>query len=442
MHSASGPAGRLTRRRWRHDLPLIALSVAGVTAIALIGLVLLVHLRHAGVDHERRAAERQAQLAAAAIGPRITKGVERGDPRALARLDRAVRGMLLRDPVARVKVWAPDGRILYSDERRLVGDRFPLEADERKILANGGVSSDLSDLSRPENRFERHEDELLEVYARLRPRHASPMLLEVYQRFESLGRSGNQPWTGLLPALVGGLLLLQLANFGFGRWFTRRARRDEQERVALLGRALDASNSERRRIAADLHDGVVQDLTAAALALDAAGNEIENGEAAPETKIVLENATDTMRASIGTLRTLLMDFYPADLASRGLPAALGDLVALARTRGMAVELDVPADLRPPTAAAGLLFRMAQEAMRNAVTHAYAGRVSIHAGEDARGYWLEVRDDGDGFDPGAAAQDGHIGLRAARELMADAGGRLDVRSAPHEGTVVRAELPTH
>jgi two-component system NarL family sensor kinase len=442
MPWSPGSARRLTRRAWRDDLPLIALSVAGVTAVALIGLLLLVDLRHAGVDHERREAERQAQLAATAIEPHIRNGVERGDPRALAHLDRAVRRMLLHDPVARVKVWAPDGRIVYSDEPALVGERFPLEPDEREILAKGGVTSDLSDLSRPENRFERDEDELLEVYTRVRPPHARPMLLEVYQRFESVANSGNEPWTGLLPALIGGLLLLQLANFGFGRWFARRARRDEQERVALLARALDASNSERRRIAADLHDGVVQDLTAASLVVDAARNEIESGAAAPETGIALESATDTVRASIGTLRTLLMDFYPADLASRGLPAALGDLVALARTRGMAAELDVAADLRAPTAAAGLLFRVAQEATPNAVTHARAGRVSIHAGEDARGYWLEVRDDGEGFDAGASAQEGHIGLRAARELMADAGGRLDVRSAPGEGTVVRAELPAH
>jgi two-component system, NarL family, sensor kinase len=443
MRSRPVSAGPLTRRPRRDDVPLIALSVAGVTAVAVIGLLLFLHLRGAGFDHERREAERQTTLAAkAVVAPLITPALARGDPAALARLDRAVRRLLLRDPVARVKLWAADGRIVYSDEPRLIGERFPLEDDEQAALAGGGVTSDLSDLSRPENRFERDEDELLEVYARVSAPHVRPMLLEVYQRFESRATSGHEPWAGLLPALIGGLLLLQLANFGFGRLFARRARRDEAKRVALLTKALDASNRERRRIAADLHDGVVQDLTAASLAVDAAVHEVDDRVAPPGTKSVLEEATETMRASIGTLRTLLMDFYPADLAARGLAAALGDLVALARTRGLEAELDVPPDLRPPISAAGMLFRVAQEAMRNAVTHAHASKVSIHAGEDGRGYWLEVRDDGQGFDAGEPARDGHIGLRAARELMADAGGRLEVRSAADNGSVVRAELPVH
>src|SRR3954451_9611026 len=123
MHSAPGSAGRPARRRRRDDLPLIGLSVAGVTGIALVGVLLLVHLRHAGVDHDRRAAERQAQLAAIALAPRITKGVERGDPRAVPRHRRTVRSIPVRDLVARIKVWAHDGRILYSDERGLIGER-------------------------------------------------------------------------------------------------------------------------------------------------------------------------------------------------------------------------------------------------------------------------------------------------------------------------------
>jgi signal transduction histidine kinase len=91
----------------------------------------------------------------------------------------------------------------------------------------------------------------------------------------------------------------------------------------------------------------------------------------------------------------------------------------------------------------MLFRVAQEAMRNAVTHSGARALTVSAGAGADGdcYWVEVGDDGEGFDPEAPAADGHFGMRAARELMADAGGRLTVRSAPHQGSVVRAELPT-
>ena len=91
-----------------------------------------------------------------------------------------------------------------------------------------------------------------------------------------------------------------------------------------------------------------------------------------------------MRESVGTLRTLLMDFYPADLEARGLHASLCDLAALARTRGAAAEVDAPEAFRAPLDAEALLYRVAQEAVRNAVTHSHASRVLIRAGQERRG----------------------------------------------------------
>jgi signal transduction histidine kinase len=88
----------------------------------------------------------------------------------------------------------------------------------------------------------------------------------------------------------------------------------------------------------------------------------------------------------------------------------------------------------------MLFRVAQEALRNAAAHAQARHVSVSAGENGVCCWLEVADDGHGFDTEARTPSGHIGLRALRDLLADSGGRLTVRSTPGMGTVVRAELP--
>jgi signal transduction histidine kinase len=75
-----------------------------------------------------------------------------------------------------------------------------------------------------------------------------------------------------------------------------------------------------------------------------------------------------------------------------------------------------------------------------VAHSRARRVWVRAGGDEKGYWIEVRDDGEGFDPSEPAPDGHLGLRALRDLLADAGGRLMVHSRPGEGSLVRGELP--
>jgi signal transduction histidine kinase len=167
---------------------------------------------------------------------------------------------------------------------------------------------------------------------------------------------------------------------------------------------------------------------------------LKAGTVSESTISALDDAAETIRQSIDGLRTLLIDFYPPDLARRGLPAALGDLAALAGARGLEVELHVPPEFDPPPAAAGLLFRAAQEGLRNASTHAQAERVAVHAGEDGDRVWLEVSDDGVGVEPDAPIPDGHLGLRAMRDLFADSGGHVSLRSAPGAGSVLHAELP--
>src|SRR3954467_11468698 len=98
MRSVPGTLRRLPARVQRAGVPLLALSLAGVVAVAIIGGLLLLHLRNARIEHAEREAERQATFAAlTVVAPRLTPAVLRGDPRALAELDRAVRAQLLRD---------------------------------------------------------------------------------------------------------------------------------------------------------------------------------------------------------------------------------------------------------------------------------------------------------------------------------------------------------
>jgi signal transduction histidine kinase len=255
---------RALTRPLRRAGPLIALAIAGVTVISAIGVVLLVDLREAGLDHELEEAEDEAQLAANVIvGPRVTPELLRGDHRALAELDRAVRQRMQTGRLRRVKVWTPDGRIAYSDEPRLIGRRFPLERDEKRLLARGGVTSELSRLDKPENRFERGHDRLVEVYTRVKASAGIPVLYESYRDFESIAASSRALWSAILPPLLVGLALLELANLAVAAWLIRYQRRRDQQRAALLQNALDASDRERKRIVGELHDGVVQDLTGA-----------------------------------------------------------------------------------------------------------------------------------------------------------------------------------
>jgi two-component system NarL family sensor kinase len=431
----------LGRRVWRHVMsPGSLLALAGVASVAVIGVVLFVHLRSVGVHEAENEAEQQARLAAhGVVEPVITQELLDGDQAALDRLDRVVRSRVLGDPVVRVKIWTPDGRVVYADDKRLIGERFELDDEDKAVLANGGVDSGLSDLSAPENRFEPRGHDLLEVYVPIRGPGGQPLLYESYRRFSSITASGRRIASAILPALLGGLLLLEIANLLLARWFAERLRRGDRERAALLRRALDASDLERRRLAADLHDGVVQDLTAVSLSVSAASRKLA-GVADAKTVAELSDSAESARQSVGTLRSMLIEVYPPNLAALGLPAALRDLVDQVVARGLDVDLEIDDDLSASPGAEALLFRTVQEGLRNVATHAAAENVSVCVARDGNQAWAEVSDDGCGFDPDEEAVEGHFGLRALSDLLGDAGGRLRVWSAPGEGTVLRAEVP--
>src|SRR4051795_1524833 len=98
----------------------------------------------------------------------LDDGVLTGDPKALARLDDVVQGEVLGESVVRVKLWGRDGTILYSDEPRLIGQHYGLDPEDAELFETGGADAELSDLSEPENRFERQDGKLLEAYTTIR----------------------------------------------------------------------------------------------------------------------------------------------------------------------------------------------------------------------------------------------------------------------------------
>jgi signal transduction histidine kinase len=344
--------------------------------------------------------------------------------------------------VVRVKIWNASGRILYSDEHRLIGSSYPLGDDEQRALMTGGVDAEVSDLSRPENRFERSQHKLLEVYLGITGPNGRKLLFEDYLRYSSVAASGQRLWRSFAPALIITLALLELAQIPLAWSMARRLRRGQAEREALLRRSIDASEVERRRIARDLHDGAVQNLAGVSYSLSAAADAIARGDADSAIRTVRSAAGDT-RQSIRELRTLLVDIYPPNLSRAGLAAALPDLVASLPAGGLEIQLEVQSDLRLPAHAEPLLYRAAQEAVRNVVAHAEARHVRVAAGRRDGTAFLSVEDDGRGFAPGP--DDGGerrrlFGLRILQDLAADANGELAIESEPGAVTYVRIEVP--
>jgi len=421
--------------------PVTQFALAGVLVLAVLALAAVLVLRNLAEAEARRDARQFAGLAGQGIvEPAIRAGLSTGDPAALDAVDRIVNERVLGERVVRVKLWDASGRIVYSDEPRLIGSRYPLDASMRDVLRTGATRTELSDSSGPENRFERGLGQLYRVAVPVRARDGAPLVFETYQRRSAVAATGRRIWLPFAALVLGGLALLWLAQVPLAARLDRRLRRSQEERAALLQRAVDASTDERRRIAADLHDGPVQDLAGISYTLSA----LAESDASPATRKTLRDAAAGTRDAMRRLRTLLVELHPPNLRASGLDAALDDLLAPLRAQGVETSLAVAPGIDLTETDEQLLHRAAAEALRNVERHAHGTRVEVVLGTgDDGAVRLEVVDDGVGFTDAArdrSREDGHMGLSLLGELAAQAGGSLDVHSTPGTGTSVVLEVP--
>ena len=224
----------------------------------------------------------------------------------------------------------------------------------------------------------------------------------------------------------------------------RDAARLLQERERLLTelsrKLLRAQEDERRAIARELHDHLLQELAAAKLLVAAARREPDRARADAR----LDQALAGCNALIAQLRTRALDLHPAILEDLGLTAAVDWLCERQRTlTGAQIEREphapVPRLDRETEAAA---FRIVQEAVTNALRHAQARRVRVCVSDETGRLRLTVADDGVGMSSAVreARLRDSLGLISMRERAELLGGRLTIESAPGQGTRVEAELP--
>ena len=418
--------------------------VGSLLAVAVVAVGGYFALRSITTEEAEKNTRERVQLEGALVeAAGLSDGVLSGQPAALARLEALVLGQVLDSSLMRVKIWSRDGRILYSDQPALIGERYRLGADEQSLFREGGADAELSDLSEPENRFERAEGELLEAYTTIRTPNGTPVLFEIYQRVDSIEASGERLLKALAPPLLAGLAVLLLFQVPLAWSMARRLQRGHGDRERLLESAVDASAQERQRIAADLHDGVVQDLVGVAFGMAPLADEADRRGATAEASS-LRSAIARLRQGIRALRTLLVEIHPPNLDSTGLEAALTDLLSPLEGEGVEVELKVEDATSSGAGSDALVYRVASEAIRNVRAHADASRVRVlvsrREDETVR---LIVEDDGSGFGPEVRDQRaaaGHLGLSLLEGLAQQSGGNLEIESSPGEGTRVELEAP--
>src|SRR3954449_8607776 len=196
---------------------------------------------------------------------------------------------------------------------------------------------------------------------------------------------------------------------------------------------------ERNRVARELHDSVTQNLFGVVLAAETAATLIDRDPAT--ARVQLQRVQELARAGMEELRSLIFELRPAALAAEGLAATLRKHVGvLRRVYEQDIALHVAGTPHVGGAHDGDVYRIAQEAVHNAVRHARAAHIAV--GLDARNghLVLTVDDDGIGFDPAAAAVRGRrLGPTSMEERARALGGALTIDSRPGAGTRVRLEV---
>jgi two-component system sensor histidine kinase UhpB len=212
----------------------------------------------------------------------------------------------------------------------------------------------------------------------------------------------------------------------------------------LSERAINAQEDERKRIARSLHDDTGQSLSTLIINLERLENHlpIDSAELVNRLRSIRQMAAESLEC----LRSIIYDLRPAILDDLGLLPAIR---WYARTNleeaGIQVELDFPDELPPlPQPLTTTLFRISQEGVNNIIRHSQAKNACISLGVQENKVYLQIKDDGHGFEPGKLSNETinmqHWGLIGIQERIELVGGKLSISSDPAHGTTLMVNVP--
>ncbi|MCU1588688.1 MAG: integral rane sensor signal transduction histidine kinase, partial [Frankiales bacterium] len=417
-----------------------AFLVAGLVVLTVVAVVLArAQQRNATAEAIRDARTLTNLEATDVVGPLLNDAALKPGP-ARDQLDLVVRQRVLGSHIVRVKIWDATGTIVYSDDQQLVGKHFGLGGDELAALRTGKTSAEVTALQAAENQEERQFGKLLQVYQGVKTPEGTRLLFETYQPYSVITVASRRMWQSSLPVLLAGLALLYLVQAPLAYQMARRLRRHQDEREGLLLGTLAASDRERATIAADLHDGVVQGITGASLTLSAGAERARQTD--PAVAGAMDSAATDLRRWVRELRSLVVTITPPALHAQGLGPSLIDLAATLELRGLTTSVDVEDAHGLDETTEALLYRAAQEGIRNVVRHADATHVDLTIARSGTEVLLRLRDDGRGLGQQHldARSRGSVGLELLRQLVSAQGGTLTVTDAEPEGTELVVRLP--
>jgi signal transduction histidine kinase len=386
-------------------------------------------------------------------------------PSDLEVFDELLTGTALGRDVVSFKLWSVDGTILYSRQDDLIGLSFAHSELEQAL--GGDLVAELSDLTKPDNVYERQQwGSLIETYAPVTEENGQVVAVaEFYQDPEHLlsdiGQAQTRSWLFVGAATLVMYLLLvtrvrRVSN-------TIESQRNElegnvmrlrdllstnkklQDRMqAAAGRTTALNEQYLHRISADLHDGPAQNLALALLRLEGpdeastatrGDEELEGLEDLSTVRSSLDSALKDIRSIASGLR--LPEIEDLSLTE----TALRVLKEFERATGREVEFrqeDVPSDAPLPLKIT--VYRVLQEALANSFRHGHAAFHGVTLTGNGGTLALQIVDDGAGFDPESVSGAGALGLMGMRERVKMLGGRFEVAGRTPTGTAIRVSLP--
>lgn len=236
----------------------------------------------------------------------------------------------------------------------------------------------------------------------------------------------------LITSLEVGLISLMVTMF-----FIYKEEKEEKLKLERENREL-AVIEERNRIARELHDSVAQNLFGLNLNLNTL--KIIMDMEPEKAKTIITQLQEMVTEIQTEMRLMIYELRPAALTEKGFTEAVDGLVSLFRIRyNLDIRLQISgSDCMISSQVQQLLYRILQESLNNVVKHAQAAKViiSLTIGPQTE---LVVKDNGKGFDLAGVSLEGHLGIHSMRERVAQMRGRFEIRSVPHEGTIVTVKL---
>lgn len=384
-------------------------------------------------------------------------------------LDRILTTTPMSDKIVSLKIWRPDGRVLYSNTKALIGRTFPV-GEGLRVALSGDVHSELSDLKQYENEFERGKwSHLIETYVPLHANGVGTVIAaaEFYHPTEELTRESReaqrQSWM-LVAAIVAGMYLLLFALVRRGSQTIEAQQGELSNKVAQLtglvaqnehlhdrvrraaGRTAALNEVFLRRISADLHDGPGQDMGLALMQFESVGSScmvcpgkthrlFSTSEEFKAIRTAMQSALTDLRAiSAGLQLPEIEKLSPCEIAAR----AIRDYE---RKTGATVALNTTSGTAPMSLSVKItLYRLLQESLANGFRHAGGSGQHVEVRAEEHRLLVDVSDCGEGFDSDVAATEGHMGLAGMRQRIEILGGSFELQSRPGQGTRIRVVLP--